>query len=77
MDEIPADLPSEVRHALKRILDGDQREERARRDREVMWQWVASGMKGRLVRINGGPVQVVPCHPDDDGEMRVVNLCFR
>lgn len=70
-------FPPEVRAGLRRVMERDQREQRAREDRETMWRWVANGMKGRLVRINGGPVQVVPCHPDDDGEMLVRDLRFR
>lgn len=75
-DDLQA-FPPDVRAALRRLVDTDQAETRRKRDRETMWRWVANGMKGRLVRINGGPVQVVPCHPDDDGEMLVRDLRFR
>lgn len=42
---------------------------RAEADEMTVDRWIVGGMVGRLVRRNGGPVEIEPCDPAHDGEL--------
>jgi hypothetical protein len=70
-------LPPEVQEALRRICGDDQELERKRSDDAVFWRWMVTGMRGRLIRFNGGPIEVVNCDPKHDGELLVTDIRLR
>lgn len=51
-----------------------ERIHRSEVDERAVERWLMGGMVGRLVRRNGGPIEVEACDPEHDGELRIHEL---